>query len=202
MKTLKMKSGKSGSAVNLSVALMLLAGMFMLYSCEKVTVDVPVDSIVVELKDIQVVEGSAAKSGIASKSADGELNEFLETRDVNLSDLSLGNEVTKYQSRIKDATVGTASITITNAGGDGTVVKDFLLLVDDVHRLSIAQYDLGTEYTAGLRNFCQKILLNLFLNGKISVTASGKTDVTAGEKLNVIITMDDVVIKAKLNSDE
>ena len=202
MKTVKMKSGKSGSVVNFGVALVLLAGMFALYSCEKVTIDVPVDSIVVELKDIQVVEGPVAKSGMARLSADDELNEFLETREVKLSDLSLENEVTKYQSRITDATVGTASITITSAGGGGTVVKDFLLQVDGVHRISIAQYNLGTAYTDDLQDFCQKVLLNMFLNGKISVTVSGKTDVTAGEKLNVIITMDNVVFKAKLNSDE
>ena len=193
----------NGRAVSFSVSLML-ASAFVLCSCEKVTVDVPVDRIVIELDDILVEDGSTSKSGLALKSDDG-LNKFDVTRDVNLSDLSLDNDVLKYQSRIKDVIVGAPSITVTSASGEGTVVKDFVMKVDGVHSISIAQYNLGSEYTADLadlQTFCQKAILNLLLKGSISVALSGKTDVAAGESLNVEIVMNDVVIKAKLNSDE
>jgi len=198
MKVDKMRSEKmNGSVIKLSVSLILFVSAFVLYSCDKVTVDVPVESIVLELDDIPVVGASASASAMSLKSAD-ELNSFDVSRDIALNDLSLGSNITKYQSQIKDAKISTATIVITAPAGEGTVIKNFSLQVTGVSKVfTIDEYTLGTEHTADLKSFCEQTLLKLFSDGSIHIKASGETDVTAGEKLTVTITMGDVTIKAK-----
>ena len=189
MKVFEMKSKKMKVwSFSFGVLFVLLAGGFALYSCEEiVTVEVPVNDFVIDLEDLLVVENAMHKSG------DDELNLFSETRTIHLSDWeSLAKTVTQYRSKIKSVKVKTASIIITSSDG-GTVVKDFLLQMDDVD-LRIPQYDLGTVYSDGLHDLGKQLLTNLFLNESVALAVSGKTDVESGKNLTVKIRMQGIVL--------
>jgi len=194
MKVFKIKTEKMKvKGLSLGVQLVLLASLFVLYSCdENTTVNVPIDPVVIELDDIPVVEESSAlKSG-------DDLNSFYVTKDFNISDWeSHAETAAKYQSMIESVKVGTVGITITATDSEGTMVKDLLLQMNDDCSLYVDQYDLGTSYTDDLQDFGKQFLLNLFSNGNINLTISGKTDVVAGENLTVKITMDNITLITK-----
>ena len=218
MKTVGMNlEKKSGRVLSLIASLILLAGIFALYSCakEKLTVDVPLNALVIEWDDILVeapeIDDAENTEGLETasflRSGDDGLNEFSATRVFTLEDFEeLAKDIMQYQSRIEDVKVGSVIINITTADDVGTVLKDVVLKVDNTNLLSIAEYNLGENYDVpsdlDLQAFSQQLLLKLLLKGSFNAAISGKTDVEAGEKLTVKIKMDDITLVAKLLDEE
>jgi len=181
---------------NIKSQVILLVCIFALCACEKVTVNIPVDSLTIQLDDI-LVGDDGVKSGMI-RLADDALNSFHATQVIDLNKLNgITEEVKKDQSKITKVEVGsTSSITITVTGSDGTVVKDFLIEADGINSFAVANYDLGEPYSENVAAFASQLLLKLF-KGSVSLTISGKTDVPEGAKLRVFIRLNDVVFKVK-----
>jgi uncharacterized protein YjdB len=184
---------------NFKFQLMLLVCLFAFYSCDKIddaaTTDVKVSSVTFELDDI-LVEENSTKSTL-----DDELNVFSATQTILLSDLQgLSDDAIKHASKIESVEVGEASIMITTTDSVGTVVKEFVLQVTGISSsIGIAQYDLGTTYLGeNMQDFVNQLLLKLFISKEAELTASGKTDITSGEKLKVKITLEDITLVAGL----
>ena len=158
------------------------------YSCgDKLTVEVPISSMTIELEDILVEDSSGHKSTLSPFSA---------TQTILLSSIQgVSDEAMEYRSKIESVKVGaTSAITIITTDSVGTVVEEFVLDTDGAGSLSIPQYNLGTPYSGNIQDFAAKLLTKLFLTEKVTLTASGKTDIPSGEKLKVKITLEDITL--------
>jgi len=186
--------------------IMLLACMFALCCCEevkdKVTVKIPIDSFSIQLDDI-TVGATDAKSGVMVRLAE-ELNSFHADKVISMDKLNseLADKAEEYQSKIEKVEVGpTSSITVTSIGDNGTVVKDFLMEADGINSFAVAQYNLNEAYSENVEEFATQLLMKLIVSNSVSLTVSGKTDVVSGEKLKVIITLNEVSLIAKVLKD-
>ena len=189
--------------ISLRHQIILLACVFTLCSCEeikdKITVDVDLGSFNIELDDIEVGDDDA-KSAIVKFAEDVELTSFSATQIISMAMLNLSTDIEEYQSRIDKVVIGSAAITVVSTDDNGTVVQDFRMVATGtgIKELSVAEYLLGDAYSEGVDDFFSKLLMKLFTGSEVSLSVSGKTDVVSGEKLQVTITLTDVVIKAKV----
>ena len=180
-----------------NVSLIALVCMFAFYSCDPIreaaTQKFPVSSASFELNEINVDQGTAKSD---------ELNTFNSVQPITLRDvLGFSDEILEYQSKIKDITVGYVIITITSPDNEEGIVKDFSLLADGISGgFNITQYTLGEELrvsTADILNFSADLLHDVFLHD-VTIRVAGKTNLPAGEKLIVNVTMGDSVIEVAL----
>jgi len=188
----------------------LFAGYFVSVSCGGgPTIDIPIDNISIELNDIMVSAPDKAPTKNVADDEDGDefLNRFDAEHTVSVNDLAgITDELMDYLSQIQSADVSTATIVITDESGEGTVVENFVLGAKGfINSVNIPQYYLNVpiayEPVSGdLLAFTGELLLKLFVNSlqEVTFTVSGLTDVPAGEKLSIKITMGDVVFKAKV----
>ena len=166
---------------NLGIML-VLAGALGFYFCDKITTDVKVNDINLEMKNI-AVEADDAKG-------DGTLNKFSITETFTLEEIA--KDVMEYQSKISDVKVG--KVTVIISSNTGTEVQQFMLQADGITKsFTLSEYKFGTPFVVtekvadNLIDIGTQVLLKLFTNGKITITARGKTDVEIGEKLDVKI---------------
>ena len=162
--------------------MLVLAGALGFYSCDKITTDVKVSDITLEMKEISVVADDAK--------GDGTLNKFRVTETFTLEEIAA--EVMEYQKKISDVTVGKVTIIISSK--TGTEVKDFMLRADGITKsFTLSEYKFGTPFVVtqkvadNLVDIGTQVLLKLFSDGKITLTALGSTDMEIGEKLDVKI---------------
>jgi hypothetical protein len=185
---------------NVKYLLVLLACLFAFYSCDKVkdasTTEIKLDGPVsIKLDNIVVIDGTTKST------ANEILNYFSGTKSINLTDLQgLSEEAIKYRSNIESVEVGSTSITITTTDSAGTVVKEFLLTANGVaNSINVPQYDLGSVYSGNMQDFTTELLMKLFSNSNgVTMNTSGKTDITAGEKLEIEIILEDITLIANL----
>ncbi len=171
---------KTKNVVKAMFAVCLLA----CYSCgDKLTVEVPVSSMTIELEDILVGDGSKST-----------LSPFSATETVLLSAIQgISDEAMEYRSKIESIEVGaTSSISIIATDSVGTLVEEFLLSANDVGDFTIPQYNLGMLYSDNIHDFASKVLTKLFVSEEVTLTASGKTDIPSGKKLKVKIMLEDI----------
>lgn len=181
--------------LNFRMMLVLMASLFVLFSCEKATtVNVQMDPIDIVLDEINVEEEETPSKG---------LRPFHEERAFNLAELtSAAATVAKYKSKIEKVEVGELSITIYSKLDGGTVVEDFVLKAEGVSgNISIPHYELGTAYTGNndgsVLIFGAQVLYKLFSNESITFDVSGKTDILLGKNLSVRIAMGKIVLVTK-----
>jgi hypothetical protein len=148
----------------------------------------------IELSDILVVDGTTKST------ANEVFNHFNADKTVSFSNIEgLSEEAKKYKSNIESVEVGSTSITITTTDEVGTVVKEFVLTASGIANfINVEQYNLGETYSGNLQNFTAELLMKLFLNDSVTMNAKGKTDIIAGEKLKIKITMEDITLIATL----
>jgi len=190
---------------NLSEKLKMLAILAVLilpfYSCKDTKLEIPIPSATIDLGNVLVGGGPSSVKGVQRVGA-GDLISFNETdKVITMDDIKgLTDQALEYKSRISEIEIGTASITITAPDdATGTEVKDFVLDVTGVGKLEIPQYNLGTSYAAeDVVVFAKDVLAKLLSDDEITVSISGKTDVTSGKNLNVRIKLDDMKLIADL----
>ena len=173
---------KTKNVVKTMFAVCLLA----CYSCgDKLTVEVPISSMTIELEDILVEDSSGHKSTLSPFSA---------TQTILLSSIQgVSDEAMEYRSKIESIEVGaTSSISIIATDSVGTLVEEFLLSANDVGDFTIPQYNLGMLYSDNIHDFASKVLTKLFVSEEVTLTASGKTDIPSGKKLKVKIMLEDI----------
>ena len=168
----------------------MVACMLSFYACDKVKesteTDVKVDKATIELRDITVQEPTRAEA----------LNPFNATQSVSLDQIAgFSEDLMKYKGKISDINVNAMTITITAPPDDGTTVEDFKLTADGVAaELTIPQYSFGAAYPVeGAQTFATLLMLKMFQDNSVTMTVSGKTDVTSGKNLQVTVEMEDLV---------
>ena len=175
----------------ITIISVLLASVLAFYSCENFNppIEIPLSSVVIELDDIEV-----------ANDAKGELNSFSTTQNVSYSTIvGLTEEALNSMSRIESIDVNSLFITITSNDEMGTVVEDFVIKVDQLPDFTIDQYLLGTSYTVpNIGTYASQLLMKILSNESVDINLSGKTDVTSGENLKVTITLNDVILVAKV----
>jgi len=175
---------------------MIVVSAICLLSCENLTVDIPVKSIELQLKDIKVLAATPSKSIELKDGDEGETEVwyyFDEVKTIILDDLALKKDVLDNLSKIKDATVDVVTIVITSSKSEGSLVTDFVMQSQGLPTIEIDEYVLGTEYNANFKEFCSKLLLKLIFSNTIDITVKGNIkEIEEGETLTVTITMGDV----------
>ena len=176
-----------------SFFLVVFGVIFSLCSCEKLeeltVVKIPVSSSYsIEIEDIKV---NASNEG---------LNTFDGAEFVGVSSIEgMRENERQYISHITKIKAGSGSITITSNDGSGSVVKDFVLKADGFGSdFSISQCAFGEPYTEGVADYLNGLMAKLISDGDRNIRVSGKTDASAGKTLTVKITLDEIVIYAKV----
>jgi len=177
--------------INVFLTSMIVVSAICLLSCENLTVDIPVKSIELQLKDIKVLEGTELKSGDEGETVAWYY--FDEVKTVILDDLALKQDVLDNLSKIKDATVDVVTIVITSSVSEGSLVTDFVMQSDGLPTIEIDEYVLGTVYSADFKQFCSKLLMKLLFSDTIDIAVKGNVkEIEKDEILTITITMGDV----------
>jgi len=178
---------------NFKSLLLLLVGLFLFSSCDKITKhEIKVSSMSIELDDIMIPSGTKS-------TANEELIFFSASQTLTLSILQgLSEEAIEYKDKIESIEVGSASIILYSTDEAGTVVKEFVLQAVEIDNINIDEYVLGEIYTDGVQRFADNLLLKLFTTDNVTINTSGKTDITSGENLKVKITLEDITFLANI----
>ena len=178
---------------NFKSLLLLLVGLFLFSSCDKITKhEIKVSSMAIELDDILVPSKTKNTAG-------EELTFFSASQTLALSLIQgLSDEAIKYSNKIESVEVGSGSITIFATDDKEGVVKEFKLQAVNVGNINIDEYVLGETYTNGVQRFADDLLLKLFTTDNVTVNVSGMTDIPSGDNLKVKITLEDITFLANI----
>jgi len=176
-----------------NLSFMLLAGFLAFTSCDKnSTIDIPLSSVTITMDNIMVNYASNLKST---------MNYFEMTQTITYSEIDgLSEEAKKYRKNIESFLADTVYITISSTDGEGTVIENFRIQVDDMSDFSIPEYVFDTPHTAdNLQEYVGQLLMKIMgSESGVDINLSGETDVVSGEILSIEITLVGVTLKAKV----